>query len=101
MSTALERDQRALITNNDARNTRRKTEFQCHLCQKLLSTERGRSLCLNYCRRKHAGNSQLSQGESSAATGTTIFISHESVANPNDPNFSSQSPQIWGTHTKG
>ncbi len=75
--------------------------FNVICVQKLLSsTERGRSLHLNYCRRKHAGDSQLSQGDSSGASGTTIFISAESVANPNDANFSSQSPRIWGTHTK-
>ena len=75
-------------------------KFQCHLCPKLLSTERGQAQHLNYCRRKHAGDSQLSQGVSSGASGTMIFISAESVANPNNLNFSSQSLQIWGTNTK-
>ena len=72
------------------------TKFQCYLCQKNFNTERGRSLHLNSCRRKHTTNDLNLANNTSTTASATRNMRTSNMINSQDIELTC----VWGSHTK-
>ena len=83
--------------------TEETAKFDCQLCGKSFTTDRGRSRHLNFCRKKYAKSNEMTSSRSPSHASSilaepTLTTSVGDTSHPNPE--TRQSPFIWGSHTK-